>query len=110
MSRYDELLALPGATAAGEFSDTGRLLGYQGNISEQAAEIAAMMCAANRLMGNMQAKGWSAYTGQGGFYPVLGFAVSGGRYTACIMGRYGVFLETEKADFDRTFATLSRYL
>ncbi|MEM1880316.1 MAG: DUF2173 family protein [Desulfurococcaceae archaeon] len=110
LSKLKELMSLPGAVAAGEFSDDGRLLAYYGNIDEKSAEIAAMMCAANKLMGNMQAKGWSAYTGQGGFYPVYGFAVAGGKYVACILGNVGVFLELDEADFDKTFETLSKYI
>ncbi len=110
LSKLKELMSLPGAVAAGEFTDDGKLLAYYGDINEKSAEIAAMMCAANKLMGNMQAKGWSAYTGQDGFYPVVGFAVAGGKYTACIMGNVGVFLELGKADFDKTFETLSKYI
>lgn len=106
LSKLKELMSLPGAVAAGEFSEDGRLLAYYGNIDEKSAEIAAMMSAANKLMGNMQAKGWSAYTGQGGFYPVLGFAVAGGKYAACMMGNVGVFVELDKADFDKIFKTL----
>ncbi len=110
LSKLKELMSLPGAVAAGEFTDDGKLLAYYGDINEKSAEIAAMMCAANKLTGNMQAKGWSAYTGQDGFYPVVGFAVAGGKYAACIMGNVGVFLELGKADFDKTFETLSRYI
>jgi len=110
LSKLKELMSIPGAVAAGEFSDDGRLIAYYGNVDEKFAEIAAMMCAANKLMGNMQAKGWSAYTGQGGFYPVYGFAVAGGKYAACIMGNVGVFVELDKADFDKTFEVLSKYL
>jgi roadblock/LC7 domain-containing protein len=84
LSKLKELMSIPGAVAAGEF--------------------------ANKLMGNMQAKGWSAYTGQGGFYPVRGFAVAGGKYAACIMGNVGVFVELSKADFDKTFEVLSKYI
>jgi roadblock/LC7 domain-containing protein len=108
-SKLAELMSLPGATAVGQFSDDGKLINYAGDLGEKAAEIAAMMCAANKLMGNMQAKGWSAYTGQDGFYPVSGFSVAGGRYAACVMGNAGVFVETDKADFDKTFEVLSRY-
>ena len=108
--KLEELMSLPGAFAAGEFSDDGKLLAYYGNIDEKSAEIAAMMCAANKLMGNMQAKGWSFYTGQEGFYPVRGFAVAGGKYAACIMGNVGVFVELDKADFDKTFEVLSKYI
>jgi len=110
LSKLHELMSLPGAVAAGEFSEDGRLLSYTGDISEKAAEIAALMAAANRAIGNMQAKGWSAYTGKDGFYPVQGFAVAGGKYAACIMGNVGVFVELSKADFDKTFEVLSKYV
>ena len=62
------------------------------------------------MMGNMQAKGWSVYTGKDGFYPVLGFAVAGGKYVACVMGNVGVFVELERANLDQIFETLSKYL
>ena len=44
------------------------------------------------------------------FYPVCGFAVAGGKYAACIMGNVGVFVEMAKADFDKTFEVLSKYI
>jgi len=110
ISKLQELLALPGAVAAGEFSDDGRLIAYAGDISEKKALMAAMMCAANKAMGNMQAMGWSMHTGKEGFFPVLGFAVAGGRYAVCVLGNVGVFLELEKADFDKTFEVLSKYI
>jgi len=110
LSKLKELMSIPGAVAAGEFSDDGKLIAYYGDIDEKSAEVAAMMCAANKLMGNMQAKAWSAYSGQEGFYPVYGFAVAGGKYAACIMSNVGVFVELSKADFDKTFEVLSKYL
>lgn len=109
LSKLKELMNLPGAVAAGEFSDDGKLLAYYGDISEKAAEIAALMSAANRATGNMQAKGWSVYTGKEGFWPVQGFAVAAGKYVACVMGSVGVFVELEKADFDKIFETLSKH-
>jgi len=110
MANLDELMQIEGVWAAGEFTDDGKLVAYKGNLSEEHADMAAMMCAANKLMGNMQAKGWRAYTGQEGFYPVVGFAVAGGKYAACIMGNVGVFVELDKADFDKIFQTLSKYI
>jgi len=41
---------------------------------------------------------------------VYGFAVAGGKYATCIMGNVGVFVELDKADFDKTFEVLSKYL
>ncbi len=106
MPRLRELMQLPGAIAAGKFDDHGNLVAYTGDISEQAAEIAALMAAANEAMANMQAKGWTAYTGKDGFYPVQGFAVAAGKYAACIAGNIGVFVELDKADFDKIFETI----
>jgi len=110
LSKFKELMSIPGAVAAGEFADDGRLVAYYGDIDEKSAEVAAMMCAAIKLMGNVQTKSWSAYSGQGGFYPVVGFAIAGGKYAACIMGNVAVFVELSKADFDKTFETLSKYI
>ncbi len=107
LSKLSRLMQIPGAVAAGEFSDDGRLVNYTGDLDEKSAEIAALMCAANKAMGNMQAKGWTVYTGKDGFFPVIGFAVAGGKYAACIMGNEGVFVELSKADFDKAFEVLS---
>jgi roadblock/LC7 domain-containing protein len=107
LSKLHHIMQVPGAVAAGEFSDDGRLLNYTGNLDEKSAEIAALMCAANKMMGNMQAKGWTVYTGKDGFFPVIGFAVAGGKYAACVMGNAGVFVELANADFDKAFEILS---
>lgn len=108
MANLHKLISeIPGAFAAGEFSRTGELLNYAGAISLQAARIAAQMSAANNLMGNMQASGWTAYTGKDGFEPVVGFAVSGPEKSALVVGNIGVFVENAKADFDKTFAVLA---
>ena len=55
MADLRKAMTIPGAFAAGEFSDGGELLNYVGDITLQAAKIAAQMCAANKLMGKMQA-------------------------------------------------------
>ena len=83
LSKLKELMSIPGAVAAGIFSDDGKLIAYYGDINEKAAEIAAI---------------------------VYGFAVAGGKYATCIMGNVGVFVELDKADFDKTFEVLSKYL
>ncbi len=106
MATLKELMQLPGAVAAGKFDDKGNLCAYTGDISEKAAEIAGLMAAANKAIANMQAKGWSAYTGKEGFYPVQGFAVAAGKYAACIAGNVGVFVELDKADFDKIWETI----
>ena len=106
MATLRELMKLPGAVAAGIYDDHGNLVAYAGDISEKAAEIAALMASANKAVANMQAKGWTEYTGKEGFFPVQGFAVAAGKYAACIAGNVGVFVELDKADFDKIWETI----
>lgn len=107
MADLQKLMTIPGAFAAGEFDDLGNLVNYTGNISITAAKIAAMMCAANKMMGKMEAAGWTAYTGRDGFEPATGFAVSGPENSALIYGNVGVFVKNGQADFDKAFQVLS---
>jgi len=107
MADLNKAMSIPGAFAAGEFSPTGELINYVGNVSLQAAKIAALMCAANMAMAKMQAAGWTAYTGKEGFEPARGFAVAGPENSALIVGNVGVFVKNDQADFDQAFAILS---
>lgn len=106
MADLSKLMSIPGAFAAGEFDDQGNLINYVGDISLTAAKIAAMMCAANKAMGKMEAAGWTAYTGRDGFEPATGFAVSGPENSALIYGNVGVFVKNAKTDFDKAFQIL----
>ncbi len=103
----DKLIALKGAIAAGEFGVGGNLVAYKGKMKEEHAKMVAMMCAANSLMGKMQAEGFSAYTGMK-WSPFKGWAVSAGDYSVCVMGNAGVFVETAKTSFDEVFKTLGQ--
>jgi len=107
MADLRKAMSIPGAFAAGEFSPTGELLNYTGDINIQAAKMAAQMCAANMMMGRMQASGWTSYTGKEGFEPVTGFAVSGPENSALIVGHVGVFVRNKNVDFDKAFEVLA---
>jgi roadblock/LC7 domain-containing protein len=106
MANIRKLLEVPGVVAAGEFDDHGELVDYCGEITLKTAKIAALMCKANEALGNMQAAGYTEYTGKEGFYPVTGFAVSGPKKSALIVKNYGVFVDNEKADFDSLYKML----
>jgi roadblock/LC7 domain-containing protein len=105
MADLDKLMALSGATAAGEYATDGKLVAYKGGLSKEHAEMTALMCAANTLMGTMQAEGFTRYTGMN-WRPFKGWAFSAGEYTVCVMGSIGVFVETAKADFNAIYKTL----
>jgi len=108
MADLDKLIALNGAVAAGEFTPTGELVAHKGDLSEEHAQMVAMMCAANSLMGKMQAESFAKHTGMN-WSPFKGWAISAGDYSVCVMGNAGVFVETEKADFNAIFKALGEH-
>ena len=101
----DKLMALDGAVAAGEFSVGGDLVDYKGELSREHAEMVAMMCAANSLMGKMQAESFTKHTRMN-WSPFRGWAVAAGDYSVCVMGHLGVFVKTAEADFNDVFSVL----
>jgi roadblock/LC7 domain-containing protein len=104
-ANLDKLMNLGGAVAAGQFSVGGDLVDYKGDLSREHAEMVAMMCAANSLMGRMQAESFTKHTGMN-WSPFKGWAVAAGDYSVCVMGSLGVFVETDKADFNEIFQVL----
>ena len=106
MANLKRLLDLEGAVSAGEFSSTGELMSYQGDLPEDVARLIARMCAANTLMGISQAESFARVSGMN-WSPFHGWAVAAGDYSVCVIGNLGVFVETSKADYNGIFKTLS---
>ncbi|MCX7945789.1 MAG: DUF2173 family protein [Hydrogenophilus sp.] len=106
MANLDALLRLKGVFAAGTFENDGRLTSYKGDITQEEAAMAAAMCAANMQMARMQADGYTALSGESGWSPAIGFAVSGPKFSVCVMGNVGVFARNGEASFNEIFKTL----
>lgn len=104
--KLDKLMSLPGAVAVGEFTPEGKLLRYKGELTKEAAEMAAAMCGATSAMFSKQTVEFSEKTGMK-WTPFKGFAVSAGAFSVCAAGNIGVFVETEKADFNKIFSALA---
>ncbi|MGE5320453.1 MAG: DUF2173 family protein [Hyphomicrobiaceae bacterium] len=98
MSALDELMSLPGAYGAIEFSCTGELGQTRGDLTRDFAEMIAQMCATNMAIYRMQATGWTKLTGQQGFLPERGFTVM--TIDHVIMGMDGTAVLARRQDFD----------
>ena len=94
----DDLMNIPGVVAAGEFKPTGEMIAYKGNLSKEVAGMAAQFCATVTMLFNTLGGSFTQLSGMK-WTPQLGWAFSGGDYTVVIMGNWGVFVETKKADF-----------
>lgn len=104
MPTLDQLMSLPGAYGALEFSSTGTLGEVRGDLKPDFAEIVAQMCAANMAIYRMQATGWAKLTGQQGFLPERGFAFQGLDYVMMGMGNQAVLANSRDFDYDQAYA------
>jgi roadblock/LC7 domain-containing protein len=107
MSKIDELLKIDGVVAAGEFATDGSLIGYRTHthMPPEMAAMSAQFCATVTMLFNTLAGAFSHFSKMK-WIPQQGWAYSGGEMTVAVRGRYGVFIRTEKADFNELFQAL----
>lgn len=101
----DDLMKIPGVVAAGEFKPTGELISYKGNVPKEVAGMASQFCATVSMLFNTLGGSFTQLSNMK-WSPQLGWAYSGGDYTVAVMGNWGVFVETKKADFNLLFKEL----
>jgi len=107
MTDLNKLLEIKGVFAAGTFSDDGKMTGFAGDLKEDYAAMAASMCAANMHVARMQVDGYTAMSGESGWTPAKGFALSGPKFSVCVVGNTGVFARNGEASFNQIFKALS---
>lgn len=103
MPTLDQLMDLPGAYGAIEFSCTGELGEMRGELEQDFAEIVAQMCAANMAIYRMQATGWAKHTGQQGFLPERGFAFLSLDHVMMGMDGKAVLGRSQDFDYDQAY-------
>jgi roadblock/LC7 domain-containing protein len=106
MADLKDIMKIKGVVAVGRFSDEGHLLEYEGDMQEDEAAMAAQMCAANKMMGQMQVNGFTAMSGEDGWTPLAGFALSGPSMSVCVEGDIGVFVKNDEVSFNEVFQAL----
>ena len=107
MARIDDLLKIDGAVAAGEFAPDGTLVDFKShtNMPRELAATTAQFCATVSMLFNTLAAAHTQLSGMQ-WLPQQGWAYSGGDMTVAVGGRYGIFIKTEKADFNKLFEVL----
>jgi roadblock/LC7 domain-containing protein len=107
MATLDELLDIEGVVAAGEFNPDGSLVDYKAtmDMSQEMAEMTAQFTATVTMMFNSLASSYTQLSGMQ-WVPQQGWAYSGGDWTVAVGGDRGIFIETEKADFNQLFEVL----
>lgn len=109
----DQLLQVPGALAAFQYSDKGDLQAHRvkegSELTPQILDLLAHTCVANMAIATMEARGWEALTGQAGFEPVQGFSLVGLDWSAVVGRNLGVVVKNRDVDYEAAFAALAAY-
>jgi roadblock/LC7 domain-containing protein len=105
-----KMMDLPGALAAFTYSDKGDLQSHvlrEGTeLTPQVLDLLAHSCVANQAIASMEARGWEALTGQGGFEPLKGFSMVGLEWSVVVDGNCGVVVRNRDVDYEATFNAL----
>lgn len=110
MSLIAELAALEGVFAAGEYSYRGDRFSFKGNISEEHARMASIMCRATTMGVHMQTDIMAGMHPECGVAPAGGWVVRGPQFTVCAMANVFCFLDNGKASLNAVMGKLRKHL
>ncbi|MGV6859532.1 MAG: DUF2173 family protein [bacterium] len=102
MGVVGELMGLPGVIAAGEYSYRGDRYTYEGQMSEEMARMASVMCRATSLGVHMECNMLGTICDDCGLVPGKGWAVRGPMFTVCVVANVFCFLDNGGASLNKT--------
>lgn len=92
MSILSELADLPGVICAGEYSFRGDRFTYKGQMNDDMARQASIMCRATTMSMHMQAGIMNNFCERCGLFPSRGWVVRGAQITVCVVANVFCFL------------------
>lgn len=101
MSLVGELVNRNGVLAAGEYAYRGDRFSFKGQLSEELARRASIMCRATTLAGSMQGRMLQSLCGDRfAFQPLHGWLMAGPKYSICVIANVFCIFEngTESAN------------
>lgn len=105
-----ELIGQPGVIAAGEYSYRGDRFTYRGEINDEMARMAAIMCRATTMSEHMQVGMLEQFCPDCGGGPPQGWIVRGPAFTVCNVANVFAFLENDKASLNSVMALMRERL
>lgn len=93
MNLIHELAEQTGVIAAGEYAYRGDRFSYTGQLSEEMARMASIMCRATTMAVHMQVDMMQSLGTDCGCHPSRGWVVRGQQYTVCVIGNVFCFID-----------------
>jgi roadblock/LC7 domain-containing protein len=110
MSVAAELANEPGVIAAGEYSYRGDRFTYKGDISDDMARMAAIMCRATTMSEHMQIGMLEAHCPGCGSSPPQGWIVRGPEFSVCNIANVFCFIDNQQASMNGIIALMRKRL
>jgi roadblock/LC7 domain-containing protein len=93
MSLLTDLAATPGVIAAGEYSYRGDRFSYEGQLDEEKARMASIMCRATTMAVHMQSNMLRSLQPDCGCAPARGWIVRGEKFSVCVIANVFCFID-----------------
>jgi len=100
MSIVPELAAMDGVIAAGEYSYRGDRFTCEGQLTEDMARMASIMCRATSLAVHMQMDMVKNLGYDCGFTPSKGWMVNGDQFSVCVIANHFCFLQNDSVSLN----------
>lgn len=108
MKPIDQLAALDGVLAAGEFSPHGEAYSYAGLLEPDQARMAAIMCRTNSESVLMQTDLVDSYATGTTLPPPRGWFVTSEHFTVCVVGTLFCFMDNASGSLNRVVETMEQ--
>jgi roadblock/LC7 domain-containing protein len=103
-----ELANMPGVIAAGDYSYRGDRFSYRGEITNEMARMAAVMCRATTMSEHMQVGLLEQFCPDCGSTPPLGWIVRGPAFTVCNVANLFCFIDNQGTSLNEVVALMRK--
>ena len=100
MNVISELTTMPGVIAAGEYSYRGDRFSYEGQLDEEKARMASIMCRATTMAVHMQADMLKSLNEDCGCAPARGWMVKGEHFSVCVIANIFCFVDNDSGSIN----------
>ena len=103
MNLIEELAFLPGVVAAGEYSYRGDRFSHKGELTEEMARMASIMCRATTMAVHMQVDMLKEAGEDCGCHPARGWVVRGKDLSVCVVANVFCFVANAQNNINDVF-------
>jgi roadblock/LC7 domain-containing protein len=105
-----ELINQPGVIAAGEYSYRGDRFSFKGQLNDDMARMASIMCRATTMSEHMQVGMLEQFCPNCGCSPPQGWIVRGPGFTVCNVANVFAFLHNGESSLNQIMALMRKRL